>query len=208
MHFLSRLFRRFKKDQEPDTMKYLIVGLGNMGPDYDNTRHNAGFDVVDKLAREFELTWKDERLGFISEFKFKGRTFVLLKPSTFMNLSGKAVTHWLTKLNIPRKNLLIIVDDTNLPFGTIRLKGKGSDGGHNGLKDLSQSLGGNNYPRLRIGIGSKYYKGQMVNYVLGQWSDDEQSTLPEILEKSAEAVKKFGTIGLNFAMTEVNVKEK
>ena len=133
-------------------MKYLIVGLGNMGAEYDNTRHNIGFEVVDHLAKAFEVNFKDDQLGDIAEFKFKGRTFVLLKPSTYMNRSGKAVRYWLQKKKIQKENLLVILDDLNLPFGNLRLRGKGSDGGHNGLKDIDQMLGGNKYARLRFGF--------------------------------------------------------
>ena len=185
-------------------MKYLIAGLGNMGPDYDHTRHNIGFEVVDYLAGEFNVAFKNETLGDIAEFRHKGRTFVLLKPSTFMNRSGKAVRHWLTKKNIPKENLLVIVDDLNLPFGKIRLRGKGSDGGHNGLKDIDQVTGGNNYARLRIGIGNDYPKGRQADYVLSPWTPEEKEELPEILKKAAEGVKAFGTMNLNFAMNEVN----
>ncbi len=185
-------------------MKYLIAGLGNMGADYDHTRHNIGFEVVDFLAKEFNASFKNETLGDLAEFRHKGRTFVLLKPSTFMNRSGKAVRYWLQKHNIPKENLLVIVDDLNLPFGKIRLRGKGSDGGHNGLKDVDQMTGGNNYARLRIGIGNEFFKGQQVNYVLSEWNSEEADKLPDILKQAAEGVKAFGTIGLNFAMNQIN----
>ncbi|MCB0517978.1 MAG: aminoacyl-tRNA hydrolase [Lewinellaceae bacterium] len=185
-------------------MKYLIAGLGNMGADYDDTRHNIGFDVVDFLAKEFEVVFKNDTLGDLAEFRHKGRTFILLKPSTYMNLSGKAVRYWLTKHNIPKSNLLVVLDDLNLSFGKIRLRGKGSDGGHNGLKSIDQLLGGNDYARLRIGIGDDFHKGQQVNYVLGKWSSEERDALPGILQRAAGGVKAFGTIGLNFAMNEVN----
>ncbi len=185
-------------------MKYLIAGLGNMGADYDHTRHNIGFDVVDFLSEEFNVSFKNDTLGDLAEFRHKGRTFILLKPSTFMNRSGKSVRHWLQKHNIPKDNLLVIVDDLNLPLGKIRLRGKGADGGHNGLKDIDQMTGGNNYARLRIGIGRDFFKGQQVNYVLSEWSGEEKDKLPEILKRAADAVKAFGTIGLNFAMNQVN----
>ncbi|MEM1119344.1 MAG: aminoacyl-tRNA hydrolase [Bacteroidota bacterium] len=187
-------------------MKYLIVGLGNMGYEYDNTRHNIGFDVIDYLAKAFDLTYKNATLGDVAEFKHKGRTFVLLKPSTFMNLSGKAVRYWMTKHKIKQSNVLIILDDLNLPFGRQRLKGKGSDGGHNGLKDINRTLGNQNYARLRIGIGSNYHKGQQANFVLGKWTADEQAQLPEIVKKAAETTKAFGTIGLKFTMEQYNKK--
>lgn len=204
MSFFKNILEHFFKQPEPDPMKFLIAGLGNMGADYDNTRHNVGFNVVDFLAKEFDVIFKNDTLGDVTEFRHKGRTFVLLKPSTYMNRSGKAVRYWLQKHNIPKENLLVIVDDLNLPFGKIRMRGKGSDGGHNGLKDVDQMTGGNNYARLRIGIGDEFHKGQQVNYVLGEWSNVEKEKLPEILKRAAEGVKAFGTIGLNFAMNQVN----
>lgn len=185
-------------------MKFLIAGLGNMGADYDNTRHNVGFNVVDFLAKEFDVIFKNDTLGDVTEFRHKGRTFVLLKPSTYMNRSGKAVRYWLQKHNIPKENLLVIVDDLNLPFGKLRLRGKGSDGGHNGLKDIDQFTGGNDYARLRVGIGSEFPKGRQVDYVLGEWSEEEKGQLPELLGKAAEAAKAFGAVGLQFAMNQFN----
>ena len=187
-------------------MKYLIVGLGNMGPEYDHTRHNIGFEVVDFLAKAYEVEFKHEQLGDLAKFKHKGRTFVLLKPSTYMNLSGKAVRYWLQKEKIEKRNLLVIVDDLNLPFGKQRLRGKGSDGGHNGLKSIDQLLSGNNYARLRIGIGNDFSKGRQVNYVLGEWSDEEKDELPKVLKTAAETAKSFGTIGLNYTMNQFNKK--
>jgi PTH1 family peptidyl-tRNA hydrolase len=204
MSFFQTIRDHFFKQPEPDPMKYLIAGLGNMGADYDKTRHNVGFDVVDYLAKEFDVAFKNDTLGDIADFRHKGRTFILLKPSTYMNRSGKAVRYWLQKYNIPKANLLVIIDDLNLPFGKIRLRGKGSDGGHNGLKDVDQMTGGNDYARLRIGIGDEFHKGQQVNYVLGKWSKEELENLPDILKKAAEGVKSFGTIGLNLAMNQVN----
>lgn len=185
-------------------MKYLIVGLGNVGAEYEDTRHNIGFLVVDKLAREFDVTFKDNRLGFTAEFKHKGRTFCLLKPTTYMNLSGKAVQHWLTKHSIKPENLLVVVDDLNLDFGTIRMRGKGSDGGHNGLKHINQILGNNKYARLRFGIGSDFGKGKQVNYVLGEWTEAEREKLADLISHSAEMCKSFGTIGLQFTMNQFN----
>lgn len=208
LNWLKNLFNFSKKKEEPDPMKYLIVGLGNMGTDYDNTRHNIGFDVVDALAKEFDVKFKNDSLGDLAEFKHKGRTFVLLKPSTYMNLSGKSVRAWLTKKKIEKKNLLVIVDDKNLDLGVLRLRGKGSDGGHNGLKSIDQMTGGNNYARIRFGIGNDFGKGQQVDFVLGKWNSEEQSKLPEIIKRASEGVKKFGTIGLAHTMTELNKKEK
>lgn len=194
------------ENNETHSMKYLIVGLGNPGAEYDDTRHNVGFEVVDKLAKDFGKEWKDDTLGYIAEGKYKGRTFVLLKPTTYMNLSGKAVRYWMQKHKIPKENILVVLDDLNLPFGKQRLRGKGNDGGHNGLKDIDKMTGGNNYARLRIGIGDEFHKGQQVNFVLGKWSSKEAEQLPEILNAAAETAKAFGTIGLQFTMNQFNKK--
>jgi PTH1 family peptidyl-tRNA hydrolase len=204
LKWLTRFFQ--KKEIPLDPMKYLIAGLGNMGAEYDYTRHNVGFEVVDYLAKEFNVSFKNDQLGDLAEFKHKGRTFVLLKPSTYMNRSGKAVRYWLQKKKIPQKNLLVVMDDLNLPFGKQRLRGKGSDGGHNGLKDINQMLGNNQYARLRIGIGDEFHKGQQVDYVLGKWSDEEAEKLPEIIKYAAETCVSFGTIGLKFTMDQFNKK--
>lgn len=187
-------------------MKYLIVGLGNMGVDYDNTRHNIGFEVVDALAQEFEVNFKNEHLGDLAEFKHKGRTFILLKPSTFMNRSGKAIRYWLQKAKVPTENLLVVLDDLNLPFGKQRLRSKGNDGGHNGLKDIDATLGSNNYARLRVGIGNEFQKGRQVDFVLGEWSETEKQGLPEILKYASDTIKSFGTIGLDMTMNQFNKK--
>lgn len=187
-------------------MKYLIVGLGNMGPDYDDTRHNVGFDVVDHIAEAAGVEFKDDTLGDLATIKHKGRTLILLKPSTYMNRSGKAVRHWLQKEKVQRENLLIVVDELQLPFGKCRLKGKGSDGGHNGLKDINQMLGGNNYARLRVGIGNDFPKGRQIDYVLGKWNKEEADGLPKVLKKAAEIVKSFAAIGLKFTMEQYNKK--
>ncbi|GIV31854.1 MAG: peptidyl-tRNA hydrolase [Saprospiraceae bacterium] len=190
---------------EPDeSMKYLIAGLGNMGPDYDNTRHNVGFDVVDQLARKFDASFRHEKLGDVTSFKHRGRTFVLLKPSTYMNRSGQAVRYWLQKENIPKERLLVVVDDIHLPFGKIRLRARGSDGGHNGLKSIDQLTGGNNYARLRIGIGNDFHPGQQAEYVLSPWTPEQQAALPEVLERAVEAVLAFGTLPLSQAMNIAN----
>lgn len=185
-------------------MKYLIVGLGNIGAEYEDTRHNIGFQVVDRLARALDASFRTETLGSIAECKHKGRTFVLLKPNTYMNRSGRAVKYWMDKKGIDRENVLVVLDDLNLDFGKLRLRGKGSDGGHNGLKDIDQVLNTNQYARLRIGIGSDFSKGRQVDFVLGKWSSEEWDKLPELLDKSADAVKAFGTIGLALAMTTYN----
>ena len=185
-------------------MKYLIAGLGNPGSEYYNTRHNAGFRALDLLAAEYDVSFKSNTLGDTAEFRFKGRTFVLLKPSTYMNLSGKAVRYWLQKLDIPKENLLVVLDDLHLPFGQLRLRTKGSDGGHNGLRSIDQLTEGNNYARLRIGIGNAFHKSQQVDYVLGNWSPEEKDKLPEVLKKAAEGVKAFGTLPINIVMNQVN----
>ena len=206
LNWFKNKISHFFKEIEPDPMKYLIVGLGNMGYDYDGTRHNIGFDVIDALANEYELTYKHVTLGDMAEFKYKGKTFILLKPSTFMNLSGKAVNYWMQKHKIPQSNVLIILDDLNLPFNKQRIKGKGSDGGHNGLKDINRVLGNQNYARLRLGIGNDYHKGQQADFVLGKWSKEEQATLPTVIKTAAETTKAFVTIGLKFTMEKFNNK--
>ncbi|MDO9275347.1 MAG: aminoacyl-tRNA hydrolase [Lutibacter sp.] len=184
--------------------KYLIVGLGNIGEKYAATRHNIGFKILDELASKETVFFESEKLGAIATFKFKGRTFMLLKPSTYMNLSGKAVKYWLTKENIPIENLLVICDDLNLPFGAIRLKAKGSDGGHNGLKDITAVLQTQEYARFRFGVGSQFSKGRQVDFVLGEWDKNELKSLPERLDKSVELIKSFGTAGLNITMNTFN----
>lgn len=187
-------------------MKYLIAGLGNIGDEYAYTRHNIGFLVLDAFAKASNTFFKADRLASTAEVKFKGRTLVLIKPSTYMNLSGKAINYWLQAEKIPVENLLVITDDIALPFGTIRLKGKGSDGGHNGLKNIQEILSTTEYARLRFGIGSEYAKGKQVDYVLGNWSSEEEKTLPERIEKACEAIKSFGTAGLQLTMTNFNNK--
>lgn len=200
--FITQLFTKTPK--KDDTVKYLITGLGNMGPDYDGTRHNIGFDVVDYLASEMGASFQDARYGFVAQVKHKGRTLILLKPTTYMNLSGQAVRYWLQKEKIPIERLLVIVDDLQLSFGTVRLKDKGGAGGHNGLKNIEQLLSTNQYPRLRFGIGNKYPKGQQVRFVLGHWNDREKDKLPKIIQHAAEAIKGFSTIGLARTMNQYN----
>jgi PTH1 family peptidyl-tRNA hydrolase len=181
-------------------MKYLITGLGNIGSDYVDTRHNIGFDAVDFLCKQLEGSWRNDSHGELAEVKFKGRNLLLLKPNTYMNLSGKAIRYWLQKEKIPVENSLTICDDLNLVFGKLRLRAKGSDGGHNGLKNIQEVLGSDAYPRLRVGIGANFSKGRQVDFVLGKWSEDERAELPHILEKTAETVKAFVSIGLDRAM--------
>lgn len=187
-------------------MKYLIAGLGNIGDDYAGTRHNIGFDVLEALAKANGVSFKQDRLAAVAEFKYKARIFVLIKPSTYMNLSGKAVQYWMQAEKISIENLLVITDDLALPFGTIRLKGKGSDGGHNGLKNIQETLNSNLYARLRFGVGNEFAQGRQVDYVLGKWGEEERKNLPERLEKCAEAIKAFGTIGIGLTMTNFNGK--
>ena len=186
--------------------KYLIVGLGNIGAEYDNTRHNIGFKILDELAKATDVSFKNEKLGALTRFRFKGRSFILLKPSTYMNLSGKAVKYWLTKEKIPLEHLLVICDDLNIAFGTIRLKPKGSAGGHNGLKSINEVLHTQQYARFRFGISDAFSKGRQVNYVLGTWGDKESELLPERLEKAVQLVKSFGTAGVAHTMSEFNGK--
>ena len=185
-------------------MKYLIAGLGNIGEDYKNTRHNIGFMILDAWAKASSIFFKDGRYGSTCRIKFKGRTFVLLKPSTYMNLSGNAINYWLKKEKILSENLLVVVDDISIPFGSMRLKPKGGDGGHNGLTHISSTLGTSKYARLRFGIGNGFGKGRQVNYVLGELSDEEEKTLTEKLKLAIEIIKSFGTIGLELTMTGFN----
>ncbi|WP_462317324.1 aminoacyl-tRNA hydrolase [Marinilabilia sp.] len=195
-----------EEKQSDNTVKYLIAGLGNIGREYENTRHNIGFDVLEELARKEGLKFEDQRYGNIAEYKFKGRTFVLLKPSTYVNLSGKAINYWMKKEKIPVERLLVIVDDLALPFGTLRLKAKGSDAGHNGLKNIHEVLGHNKFARLRFGIGDNYPKGRQIDFVLGKWDKDEAAALPERMEKAIDIVKGFATIGLAQTMSQYNNK--
>lgn len=187
-------------------MKYLIVGLGNIGDKYTDTRHNIGFQVIDNLVDPEKDTVKHDRLAFIVHKKFKGRSLVLCKPTTYMNLSGRAVNYWLQKEKIPIENLLIIVDDLALPFGTIRIKKKGSDAGHNGLINIIETIGHQNFNRMRFGIGNEFSKGAQVDYVLGKWSEEEKEKLQERLDKMCQAIKSFVTIGIDRTMNSFNGK--
>lgn len=204
---LSSIFKfskRIKSDKSTNMKKYLIVGLGNIGEKYVNTRHNIGFKILDFLANKEALDFEMQKLGDVAKYKFKGRLYILLKPNTYMNLSGKAVVYWMNQENIPLENLLVITDDLNLPFGTIRLKTKGSDGGHNGLKDIQDKLQTTNYNRYRFGISDAFSKGRQVDYVLGEWTEDENRKLPERLDKSIELIHSFGTAGVNNTMNTFN----
>lgn len=185
-------------------MKYLIAGLGNIGDEYALTRHNIGFQVVDHFASKQNAAWKSATLGQIAETKVKGRTLILLKPSTYMNLSGKSIAYWLQKEKIPVENLLVIVDEIQLDLGTIRLRGKGTDGGHNGLKDIQELLNTTSYARLRIGVGRNFSPGGQVNYVLGNWTEEDKKLLPSIFDAAADGIVSFVSIGLKRAMDVVN----
>lgn len=196
-----------QKEKIP-SMKYLIVGLGNIGGEYHNTRHNIGFNVLDSLAKTADLEFKDVRYGAVTHYKFKGRTFVLLKPNTYMNLSGKAVNYWLQKEKIAVENMMVIVDDLALPFGTLRLRSKGSDAGHNGLKNINQVLGHQNYARLRFGIGDDFHKGQQIDFVLGKWSSQELEQLTPILDTCTKIIQGFATIGVQRTMTAYNTRRQ
>ena len=199
----------FKKNKQEDTIpmkKFLIVGLGNIGSEYANTRHNIGFKILDYITNQEGISFQTVKLGEVAELKIKGRTLLLLKPNTYMNLSGKAVKYWLEKENIEKENMLVITDDLNLAFGTIRIKTKGSDGGHNGLKNIQLLLNSTEYPRFRFGISDAFKKGQQVNYVLGEWDAEEKEKLKERLEISSEIVKSFALAGLNTTMNTYNGK--
>jgi len=187
-------------------VKYLVVGLGNIGSEYENTRHNIGFNVLDALAKASNIFFDTNRYGSTAEISHKGRKILLVKPSTYMNLSGMAVRYYMQLEKIPIENVLIITDDLALPFGKIRIKPKGSDGGHNGLKHIQMILGTDVYARLRFGIGSEFSKGKQVDYVLGQWSSEENASLPLRLEVCGEAIKCFATAGLSVAMNAYNNK--
>lgn len=205
--FLRNIFKSKNQNEDQDPMKkFLVVGLGNIGEKYEETRHNIGFKILDHFAEKEGFTFETQKLGAIATYKLKGRTFIFLKPSTFMNLSGKAVTYWLTKEKVPLENLLIITDDLNLPFGSLRLKTKGSDGGHNGLKDIQDKLNTTKYNRFRFGISDAFSKGRQVDYVLGEWNTEETKKLTERLETSLELIKSFALGGVNNTMNTFNGK--
>lgn len=185
-------------------MKYLIVGLGNVGSEYEGTRHNAGFMVVDAMAKEAEAKWSLERRAYRTKIRLKGRTLVLIKPTTYMNLSGEAVRYWLAQERVPQENLLVVVDDIALPLGTLRMKKQGSGGGHNGLGNIEALLGNSNYCRLRIGVGNNFSRGRQIDYVLGTFTAEEHATLDPQIDKACEAVKCFATQGPDRAMNQFN----
>jgi peptidyl-tRNA hydrolase, PTH1 family len=187
-------------------MKYLVTGLGNIGLEYAHTRHNIGFDILDALAGASNISFKDQRYGFYAELKHRGRIFCLLKPSTYVNLSGNAVRYYLQKLKLPEDRLLVVTDDIALPFGTIRLRAKGGDAGHNGLAHINTILGTSNYARLRFGIGNEFGRGQQVDHVLGKWEEEEEKLLAERFVVAGEAILTFGTLGIQRAMNLYNNK--
>ena len=189
-------------------MNYLIVGLGNIGVEYANTRHNIGFMVLDAWAQASNIVFESGRYGSTTTVSFKGRKFTLLKPSTYMNLSGKAVRYWMNELKIQPENLLVISDDLNIPFGTLRLRKNGSAGGHNGLINISELLGTQDYARIRVGIGNEFGRGQQVGYVLGEFNEDERKEIPEICKRVIDGVKAWATVGADRAMNVVNTKPK
>ena len=189
-------------------MNYLIVGLGNIGVEYANTRHNIGFMVLDAWAQASNIVFESGRYGSTTTISFKGRKFTLLKPSTYMNLSGKAVRYWMNELKIQPENLLVISDDLNIPFGTLRLRKNGSAGGHNGLTNINELIGTQDYARIRVGIGNEFGRGQQIGYVLGEFNEDEKKEIPDICKRVIDGVKAWATVGADRAMNIVNTKPK
>ncbi len=189
-------------------MRYLIVGLGNIGPEYAGTRHNIGFQMVDVFANSVGAEWEDKRYGFVAHCRVKNAEIVLLKPSTFMNLSGNAVRYWLGKENIPVENMLVLVDDLNLPFGTIRIRKQGSNGGHNGLGNIQSVLGTDAYARVRFGIGNDFTRGTQINFVLSEWTDEEKAALPEKIAPLKEIIPSFCLQGIDRTMNQFNTHQK
>ncbi len=187
-------------------MKYLIVGLGNIGSEYADTRHNIGFNVLDELVKQEGLAFDQLRYGAVANYSFKGKNLILLKPSTYMNLSGKAIRYWMQQEKIKPENLLVIVDDLAIPFGAIRMRQKGSDAGHNGLKNIQEIFGHHNYSRVRFGIGDNYPRGKQIDYVLGKWTDDEWAELPSLIDVAINMIKGFVTIGAARTMSQYNKK--
>ena len=208
MNFLQKLISFFQSNSkiEPDMKKFLIVGLGNIGDKYQDTRHNIGFKILDSLAEKENVIFETKKLADVSRFRYKGRTFILLKPNTYMNLSGKAVKYWQTIEKIPLENIFVLTDDLNLSFGTIRIKGQGSAGGHNGLTNINEVLQTQNYARLRFGIGSEFNKGNQIDHVLGSWDETEREQLAERIEKSTKAISSFALAGLANTMNTFNGK--
>ncbi|MBO5596786.1 MAG: aminoacyl-tRNA hydrolase [Bacteroidales bacterium] len=189
-------------------MEYLVVGLGNIGAEYASTRHNMGFMILDAWAQASNVLFKTDRYGDVAEVSFKGRWFVLLKPSTYMNLSGNAVRYWMQQLHLPLENLIVISDDINLPFGTLRMRANGSSGGHNGLEDITEKLESDQWTRIRVGIGNDFSRGRQVDYVLGALSAEEKAEVPELAARVIQGVKDISTIGVQRAMNTLNTRKK
>ncbi len=192
---------------QEELVKYLIVGLGNIGSDYENTRHNIGFDVVDAMAQKYNSSFSLERHAHKASARFKSRELILIKPTTYMNLSGKAVRYWMQQYKIPQERVLIIVDDKDLPLVKLRLRSKGSAGGHNGLRNIEEVLGNNQYTRLRFGIGNDFPRGKQVQFVLGKWKEDEAAALPEGIDRAIEMIESFVAIGVDRTMGIYNKKK-
>ncbi|GGW48039.1 peptidyl-tRNA hydrolase [Arenibacter certesii] len=205
-HYLRTLFKvnGLQLDETDAMKKFLIVGLGNIGDEYAATRHNIGFKILDALAEKEDFSFETKKLGDVGVFKVKGRSIICLKPSTYMNRSGKSVKYWMEKENIPLENVLVLTDDIHLSFGTLRLKTKGSDGGHNGLKDIQTYLNTTNYNRMRFGVGANFGQGSQVNYVLGEWSEEEKEALKERYVRTTELVRSFVLAGVNRTMNLFN----
>ena len=193
-------FWPFKRSQQQSMNTYLIVGLGNIGVDYHNTRHNIGFTVLDLLAKQLDISFSTLRYGDVAEMNYKGKKLVFLKPSTLMNRSGHAVRYWMKQRKVNSQNILVITDDVHLDFGYLRIRKQGSDGGHNGLRDIQDKLGSNQYPRLRVGIGANFSKGRQADFVLSPWNSDEECFLPTIVDRATKAVVDFATQGLEKTM--------
>ena len=206
MNILKFFFNKQLETKQEVMKKFLIVGLGNIGDTYANTRHNIGFQVLDALAKDQDSRFETEKLGDISRFRHKGRTFILVKPSTYMNLSGKAVKYWMTQEKILAENICIVTDDVHIDFGSIRIKTSGSAGGHNGLKDIQEKLNTQQYNRFRFGVGGNYSKGRQADFVLGQWTKEEESKLIERIPIATNAILSFGTDGINNTMNKFNGK--
>jgi PTH1 family peptidyl-tRNA hydrolase len=206
MNILKFFFNKQLETKQEVMKKFLIVGLGNIGEVYANTRHNIGFQVLDALAKDQESRFETEKLGDVSRFRHKGRTFILVKPSTYMNLSGKAVKYWMTQEKILAENICIVTDDIHIDFGSIRIKTSGSAGGHNGLKDIQEKLNTQQYNRFRFGVGGNYSKGRQADFVLGQWTKEEESKLIERIPIATNAILSFGTDGINNTMNKFNGK--
>lgn len=204
LNLLRRIFVR--TEEEEQTMKHLIVGLGNIGPEYEGTRHNIGFRILDAFAKASNISFQDKRYGFVAHMRVKNQELVLLKPSTYMNLSGNAVRYWMQQEKIPLENLLVLVDDLSLPVGTIRMRQGGSDAGHNGLKHIAQMLGTQAYNRLKFGIGNDYPRGGQIDFVLGRFSPEDEKVVDERALVACEAIKAYALSGMPFAMNHYNGK--